>query len=91
MLMNDNYYEYVFGFLEYDPGIDITNSEYRYRKFFKDKAQFLNVVQIKNLDIIRKIEMNYRVTFLRDTATASWIEDSTLIILSDVFYTEATR
>ena len=85
-LMNDNFYEAIFGFLEYDPGIDITNSEYRYRKFFRNKAQFLNVVQIKNLDVLKKIQLNYRLIFLRDTAASSWLEDSVLLVLSDVLF-----
>lgn len=83
-LMSENYYGPIFGFLEYDPGNSTTQFQNRYRQFFKTKAQFLNVVQIKNLSILKKIHLNYRLIFLRDTAAPSWLEDSTLLILSDV-------
>ncbi len=89
--MSDKYHLSVFGFLEYDPLIDISQPEYRYRGFFKGKAQFLNTAEIKDPDVLKKIQLNYRLIFLKDTAAASWIEDSSILLLSDVaifFFTQ---
>jgi len=83
--MSDKFYQAIFGFLEYDPNIDISQPEYKYRKFFLSKAKFINPAGIKDPEIIHRINLNYRLIFLRDTATSMWIDDSTLAILSDVF------
>jgi len=82
--MSEDYYEQLVGFLEYDPNIDITDSENRYRGFLSEKAKFFNPVQIKDYDIIKKIHLNYRLIFLKDTATASWIDDISLSTIDNV-------
>jgi hypothetical protein len=41
-------------------------------------SQFKNIFNISDTDIIYKITFNHRVTYLRDTAIARFIEEHTL-------------
>lgn len=50
----------------------------KHRQFFKDQVNFKNLLNITNKDIIEKIHMNHRLTYLRDTATGRFIEEITI-------------
>jgi hypothetical protein len=92
-MLNDSNYLDTFGILECkfliislvdDPDINILKTKYKYRAFIKDNSRFINTLKIEDEDIIGKIHMNYRVIFLKDTAAARWIEETTFGILKNV-------
>jgi hypothetical protein len=68
-----------------DPSINITFKEYKYRTYLNEQTKFNNIVNIQDPLIIKRIQMNYRLTLLKDTAIARWAEEPTLVIISNVF------
>lgn len=70
----------TFGALEYDPDVspEQGTEEAKHRLFFSEKAKFKQVVVIEDPGILTKIRLNFRLTYLKDTALARCIEDHTL-------------
>ena len=50
----------------------------KHRQFFKDQVVFKNLLEIDNQQILNKIHMNHRLTYLRDTAIGRFIEENTI-------------
>ena len=75
ILMSDELYLITFGALEYD--FD-TMKSVPYRKYFKDIVKFKNLLNIDDKNILKKIEQNLRLTYLKDTALSRLIEDNAL-------------
>ena len=73
ILMKDEYYLITFGALEYDFE---TMKTVPHRKYFKDIVKFKNPLKIEEQEILRKIEQNLRLTYLRDTALSRLIDDN---------------
>ena len=73
VLMKDEYYLITFGALEYDFE---TMKTVPHRKYFKDIVKFKNPLKIEEQEILRKIEQNLRLTYLRDTALSRLIDDN---------------
>lgn len=48
VLLSDEYYLTVFGILEYDPEMKNSKTAVKHRDFFKNKAKFLKVLDIKD-------------------------------------------
>ena len=67
-----------------DPDINISMSKYKYRSFLNNHVSFLKIAKIKEQRILDKIHMNFRIIFLKDTASARWIEESTYELLMHV-------
>ena len=65
---------------------DNTFSEntYKYRAFLGQQAKFNNTVEIKDQEILRRIHLNYRLLFLKDSVAAQWIDEGTLNTLINV-------
>lgn len=50
----------------------------KHRQFFREQVVFKNLLEIENKQILQKIHMNHRLTYLRDTATGRFIEEITI-------------
>ena len=93
-LVSDRFYVFTFGCLECtlfrphssadDPTINITEKEFKYRAFFFGKAKLINTACVENPDVLKLIQLNYRLQFLKDTAAAQWIEEVTLSLINNV-------
>ena len=59
-------------------------SKYKYRSFLRDRVSFVNTTCIKNPEILNTIHLNFRLIYLRDTATARWIDEGTYELLMNV-------
>ena len=79
ILMNDENYLTVFGAFEYDFE---TNKIVPHRKYFTDIVKFKNLLDIQNKEILDKIHLNHRLSYLKDTAICRFIEENTLKIIN---------
>jgi hypothetical protein len=75
VLLNDENYLTVFGALEYDFE---TYKIVPHRKYFTEIVKFKNLLDIKNKEILHKIHLNLRLSYLKDTAICRFIEENTL-------------
>ena len=75
ILMKDEYYLITFGALEYDFE---TMKTVPHRKYFKDIVKFKNPLNIQDHEILKKINQNLRLTYLRDTALSRLIDDNAI-------------
>ena len=73
LLFNDECYLITFGALEHDSQ---SNKTVPHRKYFKEIVKFKNPLNIKDQSLLQKINQNLRLTYLRDTAFGSLIEDN---------------
>ena len=73
LLVDDNLYLITFGALEYDFE---TMKSVPHRKYFKDIVKFKNLLNIDDQNILKKINQNLRLTYLRDTALSRLIDDN---------------
>ena len=80
-LLDDELYLITFGALEYDFE---TMKSIPHRKYFKNIVKFKNPLNIKNPDIIKKINQNLRLTYLRDTALSRLIEDNAVKAINSI-------
>ena len=72
LLVNDELYNITFGALEYD--IESTK-KCNHRNYFKEIARFKNVLNIEDAEVIKRIHINHRLAYLRDTAIGRFIEE----------------
>ena len=75
LLIDDNLYLITFGALEYDFE---TMKSVPHRKYFKDIVKFKNPLNIDDQRILKKINQNLRLTYLRDTALNRLIDDNSV-------------
>lgn len=50
----------------------------KHRQFFKEIAQFKNILNIEDPGMLSKIHLNHRLAYLRDTAIGRFIEELTI-------------
>ena len=81
VLLNDELYLITFGALEYDFE---TMKSIPHRKYFKNIVKFKNPLNIKDEEIIKKINQNLRLTYLRDTALSRLIEDNAVKTINSI-------
>ena len=74
LLFDDECYLITFGALEHDPQ---TNKNVPHRKYFKEIVKFKNPLNIKEPCLLKKINQNLRLTYLRDTAFGRLMEENT--------------
>ena len=75
VLLNDDCYLITFGALEYDfDAFKIVP----HRKYFKEVLKFKNPLNIEDEDILQKINLNIRLSYLRDTVLPRTIDNNTL-------------
>ena len=75
ILLNDECYLITFGALEYD----FEESKIvPHRKYFKEVVKFKNLLNIDDEDILQKINLNIRLSYLRDTVLPRVIDNITL-------------
>ena len=79
ILLNDDHYLTTFGAFEFDFE---TQKVIPHRKYFKEIVKFKNILNIKDKDILDKIHMNHRLSYLRDTAIGRFIEENTLKVIN---------
>lgn len=92
-LLSDEVYLDTFGVLECtfgltvdDPDINIYLVKHKYRSFLRERVAFVNTTAINDPEILCKIHLNFRLIFLRDTASARWIEETTHELLMSVSF-----
>ena len=81
VLLNDENYLTIFGALEYDFE---TYKIVPHRKYFTEIVKFKNLLDIKNKEILNKIHLNHRLSYLKDTAICRFIEENTLKIINSM-------
>ena len=74
LLFDDECYLITFGAFEHDMQ---SNKIVPHRKYFKEIVKFKNPLNIKDKDLLQKINQNIRLTYLRDTAFNRLIDDNT--------------
>ena len=79
ILLNDDHYLITFGAFEFDFE---TQKVIPHRKYFKEIVKFNNILNIKDKEILDKIHMNHRLSYLRDTAIGRFIEENTLKVIN---------
>ena len=72
ILVNDEFYNTTFGALEYD--IE-SNKKINHRSYFKETARFKNILNIEDTEVLKRIYINHRLAYLRDTAIGRFIEE----------------
>ena len=72
ILVNDEFYNTTFAALEYE--IE-SNKKINHRSYFKEIAQFKNILNIEDEEVIKRIHINHRLAYLRDTAIGRFIEE----------------
>lgn len=50
----------------------------KHRHFLKEVAKFKNILEIEDTNILNKIHLNHRLSYLRDTAIGRFIEEMTI-------------
>lgn len=53
-------------------------SNLKHRDFLKNQVKFKQVVTITDESILEAIHLNYRLSYLKDTAIARFIDDSVI-------------
>ena len=74
LLFDDECYLITFGAFEHDIQ---SNKIVPHRKYFKEIVKFKNPLNIKDQNLLKKINQNIRLTYLRDTAFSRLIDDNT--------------
>lgn len=82
-ISNDLYLDF-FGILEYSHESVKSKNFPRHREFLLKKAKFKNILNIQNSIVVEKIQNIYRLTYLRDVAMSSFIEESSLKTINSV-------
>jgi hypothetical protein len=75
LLFDDNNYLISFGALEHETQ---SNRIIPHRKYFKEIVKFKNPLNITDPSLIKKINQNLRLTYLRDTALGRIINENTI-------------
>ena len=81
LLFDDECYLITFGAFEHDIQ---SNKIVPHRKYFKEIVIFKNPLNIKDKDLLQKINQNIRLTYLRDTAFSRLIDDNTNRIINTI-------
>ncbi|KAL4510190.1 hypothetical protein ABPG72_010383 [Tetrahymena utriculariae] len=81
VLLNEENYILTFGILEYDEQMYNKQKE-THRQFFQKRAKFLSVVQFKDQSKLDDIHFNFRLQYLRDSALAHILDESTLNLMN---------
>lgn len=94
LLLQEEFHTATFGVLECiticslhsvdDPDINISLFKYKFRSFITQEVIFHNYLELTDIELIRMIHLNYRLSFLKNTATARWVEETTSDLLSKV-------
>ncbi|KAM3143535.1 hypothetical protein pb186bvf_004297 [Paramecium bursaria] len=80
ILLNDQYYQFIFGALEYDEEMQ-KQGFIRHREFLQKQSQFIQVVQVKSKEKQKLIYFLYRLQYLRDCALAYYLDEMQLIYI----------
>jgi Component of IIS longevity pathway SMK-1. len=47
----------------------------RYREFLKNQSYYKKVIEFEDPEIVKKIHLNFRISYLRDSVVSSIIDD----------------
>lgn len=85
LLLSDEHYLLVFGALEYD--LDIPKvARPKYREFLENRAHYRKVIDFKDETIVKKIRLNFRINYLKDSVINSIIDDPISNMFNPVSY-----
>lgn len=83
-LLSDQYYLTTFGALEYNTEISMRHQETKHRTFLKEKARFNNFITLTDKEVIDKIHINYRLSYLKDTALATGLDEANIQTIANL-------
>ncbi len=79
-ILNEDVFLGVVGILEYDPEFPAYKASYR--DFLQNSSEYMQVLEIRDPIIQRKIHQTYRLQYLKDVVLARVLDDSTFNVLS---------
>ncbi|KAJ3233192.1 Platinum sensitivity protein [Chytriomyces hyalinus] len=82
-ILQDDVFPIIVGMLEYDREYPSAQSSYRQQV---SSAQFKQLIPIPDTSVATKITQTYRLQFLRDTALARMLDDSTFAALNSMVF-----
>ncbi|KAI1647995.1 DUF625-domain-containing protein [Daldinia loculata] len=74
----------VVGALEYDP--DFPSHKANHRQWLEGEGRFKEVVQIEDIQILKKIHQTYRLQYLKDVVLARILDDNTFSVLNSLIF-----
>ncbi|BFZ54464.1 Platinum sensitivity protein [Savitreella phatthalungensis] len=83
-ILMDEHFMGVVGIFEYDPEFPRHRADHR--RILRDKADFKQVVQVHDQDIVRKIHQTFRLQYLKDVILARLLDDPTFSILNTLIF-----
>ena len=83
-LLSNQYYLTTFGALEYNTEISMRHQETKHRSFLKEKAKFNNFITLTDKEVIDKIHLNYRLSYLKDTALATGLDEANIQTIANL-------
>ena len=72
-LMNDEFYLFAFGALEYDKSI---SKPYQHRNYLNSNSNFKNILNLNNADLLNMIKLNFRLMYLKEFALGNFIDET---------------
>ena len=81
ILFDDECYLITFGAFEHDPQ---SNKLVPHRKYFKEIVKFKNPLNIRDPELLQKINQNLRLAYFRDTAFSRLIDDNTIRTINTI-------
>uniref|UniRef100_A0A7S3DFB2 Serine/threonine-protein phosphatase 4 regulatory subunit 3-like central domain-containing protein n=1 Tax=Palpitomonas bilix TaxID=652834 RepID=A0A7S3DFB2_9EUKA len=82
VLLSDANFTRFVGSMEYDP--DLPPGTGKFRKFLATKSRFIELIRVENEDVIRKIHLNYRLTFLKDVLLPRVLDDMSFASVNSI-------
>ena len=79
-ILNEDVFLGVVGILEYDPEFPAYKASYR--DFLQHSSEYMQVIEIRDPNVQRKIHQTYRLQYLKDVVLARVLDDSTFNVLS---------
>ena len=76
-MMSERFYLEVFGALEYNPEINQTVQESKYRNFLQNEAKYKECIDLGSSqeEVAQKAKLAYRINYLKDTALATGLDE----------------
>lgn len=87
-LMSDSLYNVIFAALEYDFE---SQKLMKHRQYLNEIANFDNIISIREEKIIEKIQVNYRLAYLRDTVLARFLEVNGFTVVNKIIQMNNTE
>eukprot|EP00933_Yihiella_yeosuensis_P037974 TRINITY_DN31962_c0_g1_i1.p1 TRINITY_DN31962_c0_g1~~TRINITY_DN31962_c0_g1_i1.p1 ORF type:complete len:811 (-),score=159.56 TRINITY_DN31962_c0_g1_i1:152-2584(-) len=85
-LLKDDIYEEVLGMLELDESLPV-DKRIPHRQVIKSKVTFKEVLQFEDAEILERIHINYRLSYLKDIVLPRTLDDASFASLVQMTHT----